>query len=275
MLLYSFLFSTYCSRQIIVLHAVCIWFELQFKHLPAFLKVFIRGYNDKMRVLLHAIMKQIANFEVKSNRFSALKETSIKDYQNFNFRQPYAQALYYVSLILENKWPVAEKLQALSKLEADSLAKFVPHLLSKTFLECYVQGNIEPGEAESIVQEIEDTIFNTPNSVLKSMSPSQYLIKRVIMLENELKCYYQIEGLNMKNENSSIVQYIQVHQDDAISNIKLQLFCLIASQPAFNQLRTVEQLGYIASLSLRSDRGVRAIQVLIQSTVKVRVQRYG
>jgi insulysin len=137
---------------------------------------------------------------------------------------------------------VAEKLQALSKLEADSLAKFVPHLLSKTFLECYVQGwlkfhvnqgkcisnywtgmqshlclslqplvgNIEPGEAESIVQEIEDTIFNTPNSVLKSMSPSQYLIKRVIMLENELKCYYQIEGLNMKNENSSIVQYIQV-----------------------------------------------------------------
>uniref|UniRef100_A0ACD5WHF8 Uncharacterized protein n=1 Tax=Avena sativa TaxID=4498 RepID=A0ACD5WHF8_AVESA len=231
-------------------------------------QVFIRGYNDKMRVLLHAIMKQIANFEVRSNRFFALKETSIKDYQNFNFRQPYAQALYYVSLILENKWPVAEKLQALSKLEADSLAKFVPHLLSKTFLECYVQGNIEPGEAESIVQEIEDTIFNTPNSVFKSMSPSQYLIKRVIMLENELKCYYQIEGLNMKNENSSIVQYIQVHQDDAISNIKLQLFCLIASQPAFNQLRTVEQLGYIASLSLRSDRGVRAIQVLIQSTVK-------
>jgi insulysin len=71
-------------------------------------------------------------------------------------------------------------------------------------------GNIEPGEAESIVQEIEDTVFNTPNSLFKSMSPSQYLIKRVIMLENELKCYYQIEGLNPKNENSSIVQYIQV-----------------------------------------------------------------
>jgi insulysin len=46
-------------------------------------------------------------------------------------------------------------------------------------------------------------------------------------------------------------QYIQVHQDDAISNIKLQLFSQIASQPAFNQLRTVEQLGYIAGLSLR------------------------
>uniref|UniRef100_A0A0D9V6G7 Peptidase M16 N-terminal domain-containing protein n=1 Tax=Leersia perrieri TaxID=77586 RepID=A0A0D9V6G7_9ORYZ len=232
-------------------------------------QVSVGGYNDKMRILLDAIMKQISNFEVKPNRFYALKETDVKDYQNFNFSQPHSQASYYLSLILEDKkWPLAEKLEALSKLEPDSLAMFIPHLLSKTFLECYIHGNIEPTEATSIVQEIEDTIFNTPNSVFKSMSPSQYLIRRVVMLENELKCYYQIEGLNPKNENSSVVQYIQVHLDDALSNIKLQLFSLIASQPAFNQLRTVEQLGYIAGLSLRSDCGVWALEVVIQSTVK-------
>ncbi|PWZ08695.1 Insulin-degrading enzyme-like 1, peroxisomal [Zea mays] len=232
-------------------------------------QVSLGGYNDKMRALLNAILVQIASFEVKPNRFSALKETSVKDYQNFNFRQPYSQASYYVSLILEDKkWPVAEKLEALSKLESDFFAKFVPHLLSKTFLECYVQGNIEPSEAKSVVQEIENTIFNAPNSLFKSMSPSEYLTKRVVMLENELKCYYQTEGLNQKNQNSSVIQYIQVHQDDAILNIKLELFSLIASQPAFNQLRTVEQLGYITSLSLRSDYGVLALQVVIQSTVK-------
>ncbi|ONM37335.1 insulin-degrading enzyme-like 1, peroxisomal isoform X2 [Zea mays] len=232
-------------------------------------QVSLGGYNDKMRVLLNAILVQIVKFEVKPNRFSALKETSVKDYQNFNFRQPYSQASYYVSLILgDKKWPVAEKLEALSKLESDYFAKFVPHLLSKTFLECYVQGNIEPSEAKSIVEEIENTIFTTPNSLFKSMSPSEYLIKRVIMLENDLKCYYQTEGLNQKNENSSVIQYIQVHQDDAILNIKLELFSLIAKQPAFNQLRTVEQLGYITSLSLRSDYGVLALQVVIQSTVK-------
>jgi hypothetical protein len=39
----------------------------------SFLKVFLGGYNDKMRVLLHTIMTQIVNFEVKPNRFSALK----------------------------------------------------------------------------------------------------------------------------------------------------------------------------------------------------------
>lgn len=73
-----------------------------------------------------------------------------------------------------------------------------------------IVGNIEPSEAKSVVQEIEDIIFNAPNSLFRSMSPSEYLTKRVIMLENELKCYYQIEGLNQKNENSSVIQYIQV-----------------------------------------------------------------
>jgi len=69
------------------------------------------------------------------------QETTVKDYQYFNFRQPHSQASFYVSLILEDKkWPVAEKLEALAKLESDSLAKFLPNLLSKTFLECYIQG---------------------------------------------------------------------------------------------------------------------------------------
>jgi insulysin len=82
--------------------------------------------------------------------------------------------------------------------------------ISKCMFTILLVGNIEPSEAKSIVEEIENTIFTTPNSLFKSMSPSEYLIKRVIMLENDLKCYYQTEGLNQKNENSSVIQYIQV-----------------------------------------------------------------
>lgn len=44
---------------------------------------------------------------------------------------------------------------------------------------------------------------------------------------------------------------IQVHQDDFVMNVKLRLFCLIGKQAAFHQLRTVEQLGYVTSMSRR------------------------
>jgi hypothetical protein len=36
-----------------------------------------------------------------------------------------------------------------------------------------------------------------------------------------------------------------------VLNVKLQLFALIAKQPTFHQLRTVEQLGYITVLMQR------------------------
>ena len=65
----------------------------------------------------------------------------IKDYQNFKFQQPYQQAIYYYSLIIEDQsWPWSEQLEVLPHLEADDLARFWPCMLSKAFLECYVAG---------------------------------------------------------------------------------------------------------------------------------------
>lgn len=45
--------------------------------------------------------------------------------------------------------------------------------------------------------------------------------------------------------------FYKVHQDNFRLNVKLQLFALIAKQPTFHQLRTVEQLGYITVLIQR------------------------
>lgn len=89
-----------------------------------------------------------------------------------------------------------------------------------------------------------------------------------------------------------------MHQDDFKLNVTLQLFAVIAKQPAFHQLRSVEQLGYITVLMQRyeraplfhvpfvffvskqlliflgelfcsrNDSGVRGVQFIIQSNVK-------
>ncbi|KAJ3687007.1 hypothetical protein LUZ61_016171 [Rhynchospora tenuis] len=232
-------------------------------------QVAVTGYNHKMRLLIDAIMMQIARFKVKPNRFAVFKETYLKEYENIKFSQPYSQASYYLSLMLyDQSWPSNENLEALSALNADHLSNFIPNLLSRTLLECFVAGNIEAKEAEKIITDIEEILFKTPNSVFKPLFPSQYLPVRVVMLESSLKCLYRMKGMNLKDENSAIVHYIQIHQDNPLLNVQLQLFSLIASQPAFNQLRSVEQLGYITSLSPRSDAGVKGLEVIIQSTVK-------
>lgn len=92
-----------------------------------------------------------------------------------------------------------------------SLYSFMAH-------DCLV-GNIEQSEAESIVKHIEDTLFNAPNSLCKTLFPSQYMSRRTVMLEKGLKYYHQTEGSNQKDENSALIQYIQVQYYLCMENI--------------------------------------------------------
>ncbi|CAK9155607.1 unnamed protein product [Ilex paraguariensis] len=232
-------------------------------------QVTLVGYNHKLRILLETVVDKIAKFEVKTDRFSVIKELVTKDYQNFKFQQPYQQAMYYCALILQDQtWPWNDGLQVLPYLEADNLARFYPLMLSRAFLDCYIAGNIEPNEAESMIEHIEDVLYKGPLPISQALFTSQYLTNRVIKLERGINYSYTAEGLNPSDENSSLVHYIQVHQDDFMLNVKLQLFALIAKQPAFHQLRSVEQLGYITVLMQRNDFGIRGVQFIIQSAVK-------
>ena len=74
--------------------------------------------------------------------FCPYQEMVTKEYQNFKFQQPYEQAMYYCSLILQDRtWPWMEQLEILPHLEAEDLAKFVPMMLSRASLECYTAGS--------------------------------------------------------------------------------------------------------------------------------------
>ncbi|KAK9921953.1 hypothetical protein M0R45_030445 [Rubus argutus] len=232
-------------------------------------QVTLCGYSHKLRILMDTVVEKIASFKVKANRFSVIKEMVTKEYQNFKFEQPSEQAMYYCRLILqEHSLPWMEKLEALPHLEAEDLAKFVPMMLSRAFLECYTAGNLESNEAESMILRIEDVFFKGSNPICHPLFPSQHLTKRVVKLEKGKHYIYPVEGLNPSDENSSLVHYIQVHRDDFMLNVKLELFTLIAKQPAFHQLSSVEQLGYITVLLQRNYCGIHGVQFIIQSTVK-------
>ncbi|XP_026428451.1 insulin-degrading enzyme-like 1, peroxisomal [Papaver somniferum] len=72
-------------------------------------------------------------------------------------------------------------------------------------------------------------------------------------------------------ESDFVVTLSLVHQDSTMLNVKLQLFALIAKQPVFHQLRSVEQLGYITMLTQSYDSGIQGLQFIVQSTAKSNV----
>ncbi|KAF3773842.1 hypothetical protein EJ110_NYTH54523 [Nymphaea thermarum] len=143
----------------------------------------------------------------------------VKEYENFNFRQPYQQAMYYSSIILEdNPWPGSEKLEALVHLVAEDLSKFSHLLLSTAFFECHAAGNIGPSEAETLVIDIEKYA-------------SWFLTNRIVKLQITRSHFYPVQYLNQNNENSALLFYLQVDPDVLVPHTKPQLIVLVAKQP--------------------------------------------
>lgn len=71
-------------------------------------------------------------------------------------------------------------------------------------------GNLEPKEAESMIQHIEDVFFKSSNPISKPLFGSQYMTNRVVKLERGINYFYSVEGSNPSDENSALVHYIQV-----------------------------------------------------------------
>lgn len=72
-------------------------------------------------------------------------------------------------------------------------------------------GNLEPNEAESMIQYVENVLYKGPNPKSKALFPSQHLTNRVVKLDRGKNYFYTTEGLNPSDENSSLVHYIQVY----------------------------------------------------------------
>eukprot|EP00250_Pteridium_aquilinum_P021928 c25264_g2_i1 orf=2311-5265(+) len=232
-------------------------------------QVSISGYNHKIAALLEKIIERIVNFEVIEARFSVVKEKVLKDYLNFRFRQPYQQALYYFSLILQHrKWDINAYVEAITPIEAADLTAFFPRLLSRVHYECYVAGNMTVAEAESLTAMIERSLGEGPTFKSKPIYEAQHAERRIVKLESEANVYYPVAGLNLGDANSALQLYLQVSQDDRLLNVLLELFILSAKQEVFYQLRSVQQLGYIVVLANRDDFGVRGAQFIIQSASK-------
>ncbi|KAL8489855.1 hypothetical protein ACS0TY_025658 [Phlomoides rotata] len=173
-------------------------------------QVTVVGYNHKLAILLETVIQRLANFEVKPDRFAVIKSIA-KEYQNMKFQQPYQQAMYYCSLILQDETcPWSEELEVLPHLGAQDLVKFYPLMFSRIFVECLAAGNLLPTEAETIIQHIEDVFFKGSDPRSQPLFASQYMTNRIVKLKKGIHYFYSTEGLNPSNENSALVHYIQV-----------------------------------------------------------------
>lgn len=219
------------------------------------------GYNDKLIVLIEHILHSLKSFELDAARFEVWKERNLRSYKNLGYNVPFTQVGTHMNYLLnECTWTPEEEEHALNQVTFQDLIYFAPLLLRQTTAEIMAFGNLTKQEALTISDLTIDILKPLP------LSQSQTVRLRSYLLPVGCEFLHNVELQDSQNVNSCVEYFLQVGKltNDRL-RVTLELFASMAAEPAFNQLRTREQLGYVVFSGLRYTRTTFGYRVLIQS----------
>jgi insulysin len=233
----------------------------EFSNHNAGLSVSVEGYNDKLHVLLEKVLIQLRDLEVREDRFNIIHDRMTRGLRNWDFGQPFHQVGSYSRwLKVEKGFMTEQTLKELESVTAADVAQFYPQVLSQFHIEVLAHGNLSKEEALQISDLVERTLKP------KRFASSQWAPRRTLILPPGRNFIYERQLKDAANVNHCIEYSLFVgNTQDRELRAKLLLLAQMTDEPAFNQLRTIEQLGYVVFSGASMSDTWAGYRILIQS----------
>lgn len=220
------------------------------------------GYNDKLPVLLEQVVTTMRDLEIKEDRFEIVKERLTRGYSNWQLQSSYHQVGDYTNwLNSESRDYIVEQLAVeLPTVSVEVVRQFQKQMLSQMFIETYLHGNVYKEDALKVTDMVV-SILN-PRILLQAQWP----VRRSLLLPSGSNFVYKKTLKDPQNVNHCIETWFHIgDRGDRDVRARAQLIDQMIHEPAFDQLRTKEQLGYIVFSGVRSFTTTYGIRFLVQS----------
>lgn len=221
----------------------------------------IAGYNDKMHVLLEKVLLLMRDLNVREDRFQINKERLQRSYRNWEFQQPYHQVGSFTRWLNSEKGWVNEQYSAeLPHVTANDVRAFAPQMLQQCHIELLAHGNLYKEDALNSTKLVESTLRP------RRLPPNQWPVRRSLILPPGCNYVYERTLKDPANVNHCIEYTLYVGQNtDRVLRARLLLFSQCTDEPAFNVLRTNEQLGYVVFSGTSVSNTWMGYRILVQS----------
>lgn len=221
----------------------------------------ISGYNDKLPVLLEQVVVTMRDVKIQDDRFVIVKERLTRGYNNWQLQSAYSQVVDYMGRLNSTRDFIVEELAAeLPNISIEDVRIFQKQVLAQLHVEVYVHGNMYKGDALKLTDMVESAL--KPRVLPESQRP----IIRSILLPQGSNYVFNKTLKDPENINHCVETWYYVgDRGDRWVRAKTLLFDQMVHEPAFDQLRTKEQLGYIVFTNMRSFTTTCGFRVLVQS----------
>ena len=271
-------------------YADCAGLHYSIRNSTTGLDLTVYGFHHKLPLLVSKVIEGIKDLSVMSDDkaagleevYNRIKERLLLSYQNVKFSQPYMHCIISATECMEEpKWSVYEKLIALRLSTFTDFRIFTKTFLRALNTEMFVHGNASIEDAKSLSKNIQDILSSLPLPF--SESPT----RRLVLLGEGTSYVYRQHALhNNPDEVNSAVQNvyflgreatITTNNENELGGTRwghigksalLHLLCHMLSEPAFDQLRTKEQLGYIVHTATVKFTDYIGMRVIVQSNSK-------
>lgn len=219
----------------------------------------VDGYNEKLAHLLKTIIEHMAAFNknLTPGLFNAMKDELKKSYYNSCLKTGYLNREIRMSILLHMYWNAVDKHKAITDVTYESLRSFSTECFQLLYIECLIQGNISKENAIKICYDVKETLQCKP--LLPNTTPEI----RVCQLPVGEK-YCQVQSF-ADNSNCTVTSYYQSGPATITDYTTVELLLMMMEEPAFDTLRTQEQLGYDVSCNLRDTFGVLGFSITVHS----------
>ncbi|KAM5351566.1 hypothetical protein ACJ41O_004289 [Fusarium nematophilum] len=222
----------------------------------------VSGYNDKLPVLLEHVVTTMRDLDIKEDRFEIVRERLTRGYNNWQLQSSYHQVGDYTNWLTapERDYIVEELAAELSNITVEGVRLFQKQMLGQLFIEVYVHGNMYKEDALKVTDMVE--------SILKPriLPRPQWPILRSLILPPGSNYVFKKTLKDPANVNHCVETWFYAgSRDDRGVRTKTLLLDQMLHEPAFDQLRTKEQLGYIVFSGPRAFSTTYGFRFLIQS----------
>ncbi|KAG7214075.1 hypothetical protein KM043_001439 [Ampulex compressa] len=218
----------------------------------------VNGFNQRLPLLLTTIAKCIADSPnlVTKDLFEVMKKEQIKAYYNSFLKPRKLVKDVRLSILMLVYWTAVDKHSAITGVDFYQFQNFVKHFTDHIYIQCLVQGNMTERDVIKNVQNCVEILKCGP--LLPNTMPQFRIVEIPVGTH-----YCKVRNFNKTDVNSVVTNYYQSGLASIKLTVIIDLLIMIMEEPLFNQLRTLEQLGYNVFCLTRSTYGILGYSISV------------
>ena len=234
--------------------------------------IILEGFNDSMKKGIKDVFTKIKNLDINTQRCKETLDITQKELlviaKNAFLNASYRVNLNYLRTLIRDPYrepkDIINYYIAGNSITIEDLIKYKNAIFKSSKIKWLVQGNVKKEEVIELVEESNKILEIDINKEKTGKFPTI----RPVVIKKNYNYIFRIKNPNPEEQSSSLISLYQTDLLNDLDTIYIKLIESFLKDKFFDQLRTKEALGYIASLFAIEAEGYYGMANVLQSNSK-------